>query len=68
MTKLQKIKENPVKVMTILTVLLFWMLVPLFAQKYFKYSAINVSFAITVFYFIFWKIHERKDKLKELLG
>ena len=68
MSLLDNIKEKPFKFALILSVLLFWMLVPLVAQKYFNYSAINVSFSITVFYFVCWKIYERKDRLRELLG
>ena len=60
--KLEKIRQKPVKIASITLVLLFWMLMPLIAQKYFNYSAINVSFAITVFYFIGWKLFEHREK------
>ena len=60
--KLEKIRQKPVEIATITLILLFWMLTPLIAQKYFNYSAINVSFAVTVLYFIFWKIYENRKK------
>ena len=60
--KLEKIRQKPVKIASITLILLFWMLTPLIAQKYFNYSAINVSFAVTVFYFVVWKVYDNKEK------
>ncbi|MFB6099658.1 MAG: hypothetical protein ABEK16_00145 [Candidatus Nanohalobium sp.] len=45
------------------TVLLFWLLTPILAQKYFDYSAINTSFAITVTYFVIWKLYEHRKEV-----
>ncbi|MFB6159332.1 MAG: hypothetical protein ABEJ95_06810 [Candidatus Nanohalobium sp.] len=67
MSLLDNIQEKPSKSALILTVLLFWMLAPLAAQKYLNYSAINVSFVITVCYFITWKLYEHQDKLQDYL-
>ncbi|MEF8880504.1 MAG: hypothetical protein V5A72_01585 [Candidatus Nanohaloarchaea archaeon] len=55
---ISNIMETPLKAVAILGVLLFWILTPLIAQKYFGYSAINVSFGITVIYFMVWKIYQ----------
>jgi hypothetical protein len=57
-----KISEKPLVSLAIALIILFWMLVPLIAQKYYDYSAINVSFGITVFYFIGWKLYENREK------
>jgi hypothetical protein len=57
----EKIREKPLTVTAVIFVLLFWMLTPLLVQKYLNYSAINVSFAITVFYFVAWKIYRYLD-------
>jgi len=57
-----KNKSKTTKLSLISIVILFWMLTPLIAQKYFNYSAINVSFAVTVLYFIVWKIYENRQK------
>jgi hypothetical protein len=46
-------------------VILFWMLTPLIAQKYYNYSAINISFAITVFYFVIWKLYNNRESILE---
>jgi hypothetical protein len=54
----QKVQDKPLTVTAAIAVLLFWILVPLLTQKYFNYSAINTSFAITVFYFVGWKLYE----------
>jgi hypothetical protein len=51
-----KIIEKPLISLTIVSIILFWMLVPLIAQKYYDY------FAITVFYFIGWKLYENRKK------
>ncbi|QGA80346.1 hypothetical protein [Candidatus Nanohalobium constans] len=48
-------------------VILFWMLTPLIAQKYFNYSAINISFIITVFYFVIWKIYNNRQTILQKL-
>jgi len=55
---LDKVREKPLMVTSIVFILLFWVLTPLVVQKYFNYSAINTSFAITTLYFVSWKLYE----------
>lgn len=55
---LEKTREKPTVVAAAVLVILFWTLTPLIAQKYFNYSAINTSFAITTIYFVSWKLYE----------
>ena len=57
----KKVRETPVTVAAIIFVLLFWMITPLVAQKYFNYSAINTSFAITTVYFALWKLYSWRN-------
>lgn len=56
MTRLEKLKktanERPKRFAAATFLLLFWMLTPLVAQKFYNISAIHVSFAITVIYYI----------------
>lgn len=61
----EKIMSKPVKVLAISTVVLFYMLTPLIAQKYYNISAIKVSFAITVVYFVVWKLYNKQEFLSK---
>lgn len=45
----------------IATIILFWLLTPLYLQIEHGYSAIKVSFAITVFYYIAFKLWKRQN-------
>ena len=63
MNLVEKVTEKPGKILSVSTVILFWMLTPLVAQKYFNYSAIDTSFAITVFYFVIWKLYNNREAI-----
>ena len=65
---LEIIREKPRQVSAVLAVILFWMLTPLVAQKYYSISAIKVSFGITVFYFVVWKLYNNRDKVQNFLN
>jgi hypothetical protein len=62
------IREKPRQVSAVLAVILFWMLTPLVAQKYYGISAIEVSFGITVFYFILWKLYNNREKVEDFFN
>lgn len=57
------LKANPLKVTIILLVLIFPVITPYVAQKYFDYSAVKASFAITVAYFVVWRLYENREKI-----
>lgn len=45
--------------------ILIWITIPLYMQLYHGYSAVQISFAITVIYYIgfkLWKRYRRKDQ------
>lgn len=62
------VREKPRQVSVVLAVILFWMLTPLVAQKYFSISAIEVSFGITVFYFFVWKMYNNREKVEDFFN
>jgi hypothetical protein len=62
------IREKPRQVSAVVAVILFWMLTPLIAQKYYNISAIEVSFGITVFYFVVWKLYNNREKVQNFLN
>ncbi len=57
-----KMIDKTFAVFGVVSIILFWMMTPLIAQKYFDISAIAVSFSITVIYFISWKIYENRQR------
>jgi hypothetical protein len=59
----KNIKNKPFKALIILSVLLFWILAPLVAQVKSDISAIKTSFAITLAYFLIWKLYEHRNKI-----
>ena len=65
---LETVREKPRQVFAVLAVILFWMLTPLVAQKYYSISAIEVSFGITVFYFVVWKLYNNREKVQNFLN
>ena len=64
---LEIIRYNPLKSLVIAVVLIFPVFTPLIVQKYFNYSAINTSFAITITYFVVWKLYENREKIRSFL-
>jgi hypothetical protein len=52
------LKQNPLRVLLAVLVIVFWIAGPFIAQKFFDISAIKVSFAIIVLYFVAWKFYE----------
>lgn len=62
MTRLEKLKktakERPKRTLSAAFLLFFWLLTPLIAQKFYNFSAIHVSFAITVVYYIGMKLYK----------
>ncbi|MFB6114658.1 MAG: hypothetical protein ABEK04_00050, partial [Candidatus Nanohalobium sp.] len=62
MSFLEKVRETaedrPKRFAAALFLLLFWMVTPLVAQAYYGISAINVSFAITVIYYVGMKVYQ----------
>lgn len=62
MSRLEKLvetaRERPKRFTAAVFLLLFWMLTPLVAQKFYNISAIHVSFAITVVYYVGMKIYK----------
>jgi|APHM01.1.fsa_nt_gi hypothetical protein len=54
-----------VKILAISTVIIFYLMVPLLAQKYYNKSAIKTSFAITVTYFIIWKLYNNRKRISK---
>lgn len=53
-----KVKDDPFHIFLAGLVIFFWIAGPFIAQKYLDVSAIKVSFAIIVFYFVAWKFWE----------
>ena len=62
MSFLEKVKntvrERPKRSLFAVSMILAWLLVPLVSQMYFNYSAIKISFTITVLYYAGWKLYE----------
>lgn len=62
MSRLEKLvntaQERPKRFAAATFLLLFWMLTPLVAQKFYNISAIHVSFSITVVYYIGMKLYK----------
>ncbi|PSH01833.1 MAG: hypothetical protein BRC27_00800 [Nanohaloarchaea archaeon SW_10_44_10] len=46
-------------------IMLFWLLTPLYIQIKYNYSAIKISFAITVFYYIGFRFWKRKKSRQD---
>lgn len=46
----------------IAVVVLFWLLTPLYLQIEYNYSAVRVSFVITVIYYIIFRLWKRQNK------
>lgn len=61
------LKANRLKVTIILLVLIFPVVAPYIAQKYYDYSAVMTSLVITVLYFVVWRVYENREKIRCLL-
>lgn len=62
------LKKNPLKSTLIIAVLIFPVITPYIAQKYFDYSAVKISFAITVTYFVIWRVYENRERILSVIG
>lgn len=66
MELLERIKrtaeEDPLKFSSAIFLLLFWLLTPSAMQYFYNISAINVSFAIIVFYYVGFKLYQFSKK------
>lgn len=51
--------ERPRRFAVSVFLVFFWISGPLLAQAFFNMSAVHVSFAITVIYYVAWKVYER---------
>ena len=63
MTRLEKfvqtVKDRPKRMALSVFLIVFWIAVPLISQAYFSYSAIQVSFGITVLYYVTFQFYKR---------
>ncbi len=55
---LTRLKQEPFLAFFATLVIFLWLVGPFAAQKFFDISAIKVSFAIIIFYFLAWKFYE----------
>lgn len=66
MKRLEKFKktvnDRPKRFALSVFLIVFWIAVPLVSQAYFDYSAVNVSFAITITYYVGFQIYKRHYK------
>lgn len=53
------VRDRPKRFALSVFLILFWIVVPLVSQAYFDYSAVNVSFGITIIYYIGFQIYKR---------
>jgi hypothetical protein len=56
------VKERPKRFALSVFLIVFWIAVPLVSQAYFNYSAVNVSFAITIVYYLTFQVYKRYYK------
>lgn len=54
-------RERPKRFFTAVFLLLFWLLVPSTMQYFYDISAIHVSFAIIVVYYVGLQIYKRRE-------
>lgn len=63
MTKMEKfidtVKDRPKRVIFSVFLIVFWIGVPITSQAYLDYSAVNISFIITIIYYIGFQIYKR---------
>lgn len=52
-------RERPKRFALSIFLILFWIAAPLASQIYFDFSAVTVSFSVTVAYFLIWKAYKR---------